>query len=904
MTAWWTALRIARREARRAKGRSALVVAMIALPVLALTFAAASYDMFQLTPDEKATQLLGTADARVEWAGTGTVTQSPDAESYSIDGSPVIDAVADKDVLAQLPGGGRVTQTGLGMIELRTAAGVGRLNTREVDLGSPLVDGFATLLDGRAPTGTSEVALTRQAVGRLDAGVGDTVQSVDRSRSWTVTGIVEFPSQLQETIAFPAGAMPAESDAFSPNVWLWDAPGPVTWTQVRELNQHGFVVLSRAVLRDPPPAAALQTTDATEAVAIGGLVAGLGVLEVVLLAGPAFAVGARRRQRELALVAANGGTPAHLRRIVLADGVVLGALAAAVGLVLGVLAAFALRPLIELYVVQARAGGYRVFPLALLAIVGVAVGTGLLGALVPAFTAARVNVVAALTGRRGVHRSRKRWLALGLALVAGGTGVAAYGAWESSPNVILAGLIVGQFGLVLCTPALVGLIARLGRVLPLTPRIALRDTARNRAAAAPAIAAVMAAVAGSVAIGVILTADSARLDATYRASMPLGNARITHFDRSHDITKPDPIPDLDTVAATARRHLPAAGTAQIGWAVCADIPPAKRRECGLGTRLPKDQECPYANDTGVPLSRADQRAARRDARCAHGMGAWGGGGIQVGDGSVVPALTGATGAELARARATLDAGGVVVDNPRYLVDGKVTLELYDPTADGDGTITPEKAAKLRTLVVPGYAPRVDGVAFGTIVSPAAVRAAGYAVEFNGIVVATERMPTQDERDALSAALFELNAGLQSTVEARPSAGSDPIMLILAAAAGLITLGAAGIATGLAAADGRADLATLGAVGASPGVRRRLSLSQSGVIAGLGSVLGVLAGLGASVAVLVAYNQASADRWPVDPPYPLGVPWTTVAVVLVVPVVAMLGAGLLTRSRLPVERRRA
>lgn len=39
------------------------------------------------------------------------------------------------------------------------------------------------------------------------------------------------------------------------------------------------------------------------------------------------------------------------------------------------------------------------------------------------------------------------------------------------------------------------------------------------------------------------------------------------------------------------------------------------------------------------------------------------------------------------------------------------------------------------------------------------------------------------------------------------------------------------------------------------------------------------------------------------PYPIAVPWLNVAIaLLVVPVVAVLGAGLLTRSRLPVERR--
>jgi putative ABC transport system permease protein len=51
------------------------------------------------------------------------------------------------------------------------------------------------------------------------------------------------------------------------------------------------------------------------------------------------------------------------------------------------------------------------------------------------------------------------------------------------------------------------------------------------------------------------------------------------------------------------------------------------------------------------------------------------------------------------------------------------------------------------------------------------------------------------------------------------------------------------------------------------------------------------------------NRRIAGTWPVEPPYQLLVPWPTLLVVLLaVPAVAMLGAGLLTRSRLPIERR--
>jgi putative ABC transport system permease protein len=83
----------------------------------------------------------------------------------------------------------------------------------------------------------------------------------------------------------------------------------------------------------------------------------------------------------------------------------------------------------------------------------------------------------------------------------------------------------------------------------------------------------------------------------------------------------------------------------------------------------------------------------------------------------------------------------------------------------------------------------------------------------------------------------------------------------------------------------------------------LSLSQSGVIAGLGSLLGAAAGLSASMAVLFALNQRYADIWPAPTPYRIAVPWLNVGIaLLVVPLIAMLGAGLLTRSRLPIERR--
>jgi putative ABC transport system permease protein len=112
------------------------------------------------------------------------------------------------------------------------------------------------------------------------------------------------------------------------------------------------------------------------------------------------------------------------------------------------------------------------------------------------------------------------------------------------------------------------------------------------------------------------------------------------------------------------------------------------------------------------------------------------------------------------------------------------------------------------------------------------------------------------------------------VEQGPARDTDARLWLLTAAAVAITIGAAAVGTGLAAADGRADLSTLAAVGASPRMRRGLSVSQSGVIALLGSGLGVLAGLGTAIAVISALNQRYADMWPGPGALPIVVPWLT------------------------------
>ncbi|MGW8644126.1 FtsX-like permease family protein [Micromonospora chalcea] len=878
---WRTALRIARREARRSRRRTLLVLVMIALPVLGLSFAAVSYDMGDLTRAERIERQLGGADVALRWDSLTAVRQDAWGESaWPVEGEWVgrTRPATAEEVRALLPEGSRVARTRWWMtFSTRIGRHVESLDARALDLTDPLTRPLARVLDGRPPVRPDEIAVSPAALRRLDTRIGNPVRTIDGA-TYRVVGVVEYPDNLREVITL--AAVTPETAAGS-DTWLVDLPGPLDPGLADRLNAQGIQI----VVRDPLPGReeltrGMRVPDADEA-GVVGVVGGLGLLEVVLLVGPAFAVSVRRRRRDLALVAVAGGDASHLRRIVLADGVVLGAGGAALGLLLGIGAAFAGRPLVEQYLLGERLGAYRIFPTALVAIAATAVLAGVLAAMAPAWTAARQDVATGLAGRRDGSRPRRRWLLIGVALTVAGTAIAAFAAGRTSQTGVLAGVALGELGLVFCTPTLVGVLGRAGRLLPLTPRLALRDASRNRSSAAPAISAVMAAVAGSVALGVYVASDETRSRELWQPGLPPGNVLLTHSGPT-----PTGPPSAEVVAARARTVLPDATVVSVATPGCAgDV--RDKNDCAAYALVPPEQRCPYTSSDPVP------DAARRDPRCVSPF--------QepvdvylpalVDDGAALAALTGAPDDELAAARRTLAAGGVVVTDARRVVDGQVRVEVnYNSGGPPTGRL------------LPAYALRGGLSVDRLVLSPAAADALGLSAVPLGYLLDTAGSPTDRQMEMLTDELYDIGPMSAQVATADPPSDQRPMLLLLAVASGVITLGAAAVATGLAAAEGRRDLSTLAAVGADPRVRRLLSLCQAGVIAVLGSALGIVAGLGSAVVVLAALNQRYADSWPVQPPYPVTVPGVTLAALVVVPLVAMGGAALFTRSRLPIERR--
>ncbi|WP_267241750.1 ABC transporter permease [Streptomyces sp. PR69] len=946
---WRAAIRIARRDAWRSKGRSFLVLAMIALPILGVSAADLTVRSAELSTEQKLERSLGAADARLSDPGYGgaPILQTPKGDNYA-----PADDFEDKpypeggtDVTKAVPAGAKTLKDVTGSAKLHTEHGLLHTEIRELKAADPMAKGTLTLISGRFPAGDTEVAATTHFLASSGLKVGSTLKARGFDREYTVVGSYELPDSLKsdQVNALP-GAMLAPLDKAlkadglpgtgGDATYLVSLPGGFTWNMVKETNAKGVVVHSRAVDLAPPARADVpfyQKYDQTgfgmsagaraTALAAIGTVVGLAMLEICLLAGPAFAVGARRSRRQLGLVGANGGERRHIRAIVLSGGLVIGFAAAVVGTVLGLALTYALRPVLEEYIGQ-RFGHFDIRPLELLGIGLLAVLTGLLAAVVPAVTSSRQTVLASLTGRRGVRRSNRVLPVIGLAATLLGAAIALYGSVFSDQFAIVAGgSALAELGVVAMTPALVGLFGRAGRLLPLSPRLALRDAVRNRGRTAPAVAAVLAAVAGTVAVATYAASRDAQQRAEYEAKLPHGAVSVI-LDEAGSAR------DVPGVRSTVQKLLPVDVRADmdrisVGNANCS-VWEGGSEGCGrYEVLVPPQNECPlWATDPANPdadpaerFSKAERRKLAEDWRCeqSSGRGGYVPDGVVVADAALLKVLE----IDDPAAAKALAGGQPVVFDKRYADKaGMVRIKLITDTEAADRAFEEGKEApgEIKSFRAQQAADGVDAYGLSVIVPPSAAKAAGLSTLPLGAYYSTDTLPNTEQRQRLEGELDKTGSSVALHIEEGYTSENSIILLALTVFAGLITIGAAGIATGLAQADAEADLKTLAAVGAPPRVRRTLSGFQCGVVAAMGVLLGSAAGVLPAIGLRLTerreqlkwHQEALDNGWggfATEPYVPVVIPWPTLAALLVaVPVGAALLAALVTRSRGALARR--
>ncbi|MGW5684167.1 FtsX-like permease family protein [Nonomuraea sp. NPDC003754] len=840
------ALRISRRDAARAKGRTALIMVMIGLPVLVITGLLTVVATANVSLREGLVRQLGAADLRItttEYARVGEQHGSIGLPGPVDDGGPKRGGpTTAAQAAARLQPGARLIGFDEGSVDVWLDDGYEHVSAAEIDLRDPLAKGMRPLVAGRYPAGPDEVVVANG----LPFRPGETIRVTRADRQVRVVGVVAYPfsSAHREIIGFRGVLLLNKRDGAGTG-WLADTPAPATLADTRRLNEVGLVGLSALTAAYDRP---MVPTTSMDVLAVA-LVVFMVTAETVLLAGPAFAIGLRRRRTELAMISAQGGSAAHLRAVVLADGLVLGGLASAVGAVAGTAGGLLLVPFVSTTVGPTDVPWWQVAGVAALGLV-----SGVVAALVPAQQAARQDTAAVLAGRSGSTRVKAGRPVLGLVLVAASLAAMVLAARTEELWIFMAAML-GLLGMVALTPWIVTATGRPAGRLPLALRLTVRDAVRHRVRTASAVAAVMTATAGAITVGIGIYSQHIAHQESYRSAVPAGTLAI-RADAADDA-------EWAKIRTAVEERLP--GVELVG-----------------GYRA--------ADDRGRLL---DLRA-RRPVRCdGCGVESFD---FSIGDQRLLDLFMGG---HDPRTAAAFAAGKAVVFDPSLVRDGRLVVEA--------GTY--ESGDPYQTFELPAIVAKAADRHLGAVLVPPSVVAAKGWKRTERELHARHQPKAMDRfnRDLLA---ISPHAGAYLERGYHRDIGDE--LLVLLGGTLVLVLGGTFVATALAAADMRPDLATVSAVGAPATTGRLVVAGQAGYIAGLGALVGAVAGAAPGVALAWVMTSGGGTtraygwvRVMQDiKPATIAVPWPLVGgLVIGLPLLAALVAGVFARpGRLTVTRR--
>ncbi|MFT4260627.1 FtsX-like permease family protein [Microbacterium sp.] len=854
-------LLLAARQARRAWPTSLLVIALIALPMTLIAGTGTFMASRTSTTAQRIASELGGAQAWLMIVGGADPSrvQAPDDPFWhdvdrDEDGTPVNPELPPpRDPAALLPGV-ELLQVARISVTAKTPGGSGILDGIAGDAADPILDGRYELLDGRRPTSEEETAVSPGTLSRLDAKIGDTLTLAEPSATLKIVGIMKEATQrdADQTVFLP-GSIVAD-DAIDPLQTLWFAPGwQPTGQELETLNRAGVVVYAKDAVAASSSADYVDASTAWAIATVCLIAGGFSAYLVILLAGAGFAVSARRQQRSLAVAASVGADRGALLRVVLLQGTVLGLIGGALGGGLGIALAYPALRIADDGAVSSF-WGFHVPWWGIIGVIAFATAVGTASALAPARAATKGDVLSSLRGSHKparVRADRPFWGTLigaaGIGLtIAGGVGLAALNAAEPVDYAnpfrtlcvigIVAGPILFQIGAIVAGHWILTRIARAATHLGLAPRIAARDAAANPARIVPAFAAIAACVFiasfGLTATGVY-NALSAR---NWYYQAPVGSIVVGLWAED---AEGSPVFDI-AMAALEQTEPDAIGIVSLD----------------VDMHLGGDEQGDPLQDMVYPELRGytDCDDLVTGPCSTREMARFGGFTPAVVEPADLDAVLGVS--IDAAVRAAFADGGAIVTTPydtasgggSYLDDGTVILNRWDREQLNAYWVTSQphdEPSPLETSRVPAISVRVaHQLPWPVILSPAAAADIGYRTAPSQLIGSFAVPPTQQALDRLAQVAgqpWSAKGGF-SYYHETGAPSPEPWLWLILGAAGVLVLGASGVALGLARVERRPDDATLTAVGASPVLRRGIAFWQAIVIVGIGSVTGTVAGV--------------------------------------------------------------
>jgi len=817
---------VARRDVWRHRLRSALVVALIALPVAAMVAGIVLYRTTTPSDDRSTIAQMGRADLLASNATRA------DVERYLPAGSRV-EQVIFEDAHLVLPG---------------SRPGV---SVRGMDIDG-LAAGMLTLVDGRTPKGSDEAAITRAVAELAQVAIGGRLE-LDDGRSATVVGIVENPMYLRDRAVLVEPTTPTSDK--SSITWLVGLPAGVDPEAIVQASIDPLTGAAQIPIqsRHSGGLRGLNEDSTSPTILILG---SLALVESALIASAAFAVSIRRRQRELGLLAATGATPRQLAAIVLLEAAVLGAVACVAGLVVGIAGVVGISPWLD-ELTQRRN------PPLVLDLVGIGgpmvVGflAALIAAIVPGRTVARVPVLLALSGRRPAQAPARRTLWLGLGVVALAAALTIMGATvafagDSSVRYLLliGGAVLSTLGFGACGPWLLERLDAFASRLPLSGRIAFRDTARARSRSSPIVTAILAGCAAAIALGAWQTSRDEESLAGWVPSLYADQLALNGPDAfaAGEVLRDEP----GVVAGTPIPYLAFADDPNV--LVNYQLSDAVDDEGHLINLLDQCGNCnpgafqPYEVYRPAPAT------------------------------PEVLAMAGASAyaADLAAGRAVVltnrvsSASRLVIvvqrdpEDPRSIERTTVPIRLVRVPVPGGtlpGLFLPDATARQLGLVDPAGSPGYE--------------TAPYVLRYDHPVTDADLAHAQD----VASRYVDTNA----YVDTAPVRQGAEFRILIIALVLLFAVSVTGIAIALGEAESRQEQRSLLAIGADPRLRRRIAAARAAVMSLMAGLLAVPAGLLPIWGIFVSRGSA------------LAVPTIEIAgAVLVLPVLAVLSSWLLSR----------
>ena len=875
------ALRMARRDVHRDSGRSLFVWLMIALPIgiiAALQVVIASNNLSQaeylelkLGGTQSVLTQTGTA-FNAAWDGYGSAIWGDDGgEPRPVPGWG--NTIAEHEAAVAVLVGRPVTAITESNPEFGSARSI--IATLGVDPAQPM-GGRVALTSGRMPGSAAEALVTPsgRAYGLPSSGEVTLYRGEVETRVTIVgTGVAGFES-LADLVTLPD----ATADRLS---FFVTSGAPISWVEAENLAGYGFETASRGIVADPPTASEPRLGELGSTFLVW-MVSVAAMVEVALVVGPAFAIGAARQRRGLALAAANGAGLAQLRRSALGQALLLGAS----GTLLGTLLGAGTGVLAWTWIASDRTElhGPLELPAAQLAgtlVLGIATALG--AALVTSRGLAKLDLVGTLRGSLRSAPPRRGAPVVGVVLVA--TGLA--GVWLAMIaasqlrfllwTIAALGVLVG---VLLCVPGLLGLAARIAGGTPMAVRMALRDTSRQRGRATSTVAAVLAGGLILSTVWTLVLSTDADSERRYRPWSPAGQGSISLEEPmapSVRVAINGVDPELRTYLLGTVYGLSAADDVYVVGAI--------RPGCTNDDLAEARSHCASLSSNAIDYGQTIMVGEVDDLATLFDL-----------DASQRKALN--SGHLLVNADPAPDAGA---EDPQWaehhIVHGSLTFACLSSSGDSQTTQVPATPVT-RAVIERGASPQV----VGALISTRAAGELGWAVGQYELRVVDPRGEITPALEAeVVSALEPWDESASLTVERGYESTPQPLLWGVTATLVLLAVVAAVIATVMSTIELRPFLGTFAAIGAGPGLSRRLAATQALLLGVIGTLLGCVIGSLAG-APLAIWSTGDAETLATFPPL-VRLPWLLMGGLMVgIPSVAALVAALCVPARPALVRR--